>query len=99
MTLMLAVHMAVELLGPIWQRSGFEVGSGAGEVLPSCTCGGMFEQGASPRCPQCKAEIGRDEVLAMLMQDAVDGYVPQTSELGDLQECVIVEGRAIVKDD
>jgi len=95
-TLLMSTPKARELLDDkTWYNTGYEVGACEKACLPCCTCGGSFERGAAPRCPSCGREISQDEITSMLCLDAQPKYQPGKSTLGDLQECLIINDKAV----
>jgi hypothetical protein len=47
-----------------------EINSEVEPFLLSCSCGGRFRKGASPRCPQCKMPLSAECAAARIEQNA-----------------------------
>ena len=78
----------------VLKKCGYELAAEAEPFLPACNCGGAYRHGALPRCPHCNAEIGRDEIIAMLnYYYEKEEWSAATSKAGCLQNCVIINER------
>jgi len=75
----------------VYAKCGYELATEAEPFLPACDCGGAFRRGALPRCPHCKAEISRDDVINMLDHFySKREWSAATSGKGCLQHCVVI---------
>jgi hypothetical protein len=64
-------------------------------LLAHCDCGGAFRADASPRCPQCQAQLSAEAATAYIEANApgtAKGWRWQRSWSG--LYCIVIEGRS-----